>query len=142
MVRGDLAVADLPAAWNDRMRVDLGVDVKDDRHGCLQDIHWSMGAIGYFPTYTLGNLHAAQMWIAIREALPSLDDDLAAGTFDGLLAWLRAHVHAHGRRYRATELCERITGRPLTWEPLVGYLEAKLLPLYGLAAGGPQTPRG
>lgn len=135
LVRGDLAVADLPAAWNDRLRSDLGVDVPDDRRGCLQDIHWSMGAIGYFPTYTLGNLHAAQMWTSIRAAIPTLDDDLAAGRFEGLLGWLRENVHAHGRRFRAPELCERITGKPLSWEPLVGYLEGKLRPLYGLAAG-------
>lgn len=132
LVRGDLAVADLPGAWNERMRTDLGVEVADDRNGCLQDIHWSMGAFGYFPTYTLGNLHAAQMWGAVAEAIPDLDRDLAAGRFGPLLGWLREHVHAHGRRFRAPELCERITGRPLDWRPLVDALSARLRPLYGL----------
>ena len=132
MVRGDLAVADLPGAWNERIRADLGLEVPDDRRGCLQDIHWSMGSIGYFPTYTLGNLHAAQMWEAIRVALPGLDADIAAGRFGGLLGWLRENVHAHGRRYRAPELCRRITGRELSPEPLVRALRAKLGPLYGL----------
>ncbi len=132
MVRGNLAVADLPGAWNERIRDDLGLEVPDDRRGCLQDIHWAMGAIGYFPTYTLGNLHAAQMWEAVRDALPGLDDDLAAGRFGGLLGWLREHVHAHGRRFRAPELCRRITGRELSPEPLVRALREKLGPLYGL----------
>jgi len=132
LLSGDLKVADLPAAWNERMRADLGVEVPDDAHGCLQDIHWSMGAFGYFPTYTLGNLYAAQFWASIREALPALDDDLRRGEFGPLLAWLKENVHAHGRRYTAPELCERMTGRPLSHEPLLRYLEAKVRPIYGL----------
>jgi len=132
MVRGDLPVADLPGAWNERMTADLGVRVPDDRRGCLQDIHWSMGSIGYFPTYTLGNLHAAQMWESIRRDLPEIDDAIARGEFAALLGWLRRNVHGIGRRFLAPELCERITGRALSWEPLVAYLDAKLKPLYGL----------
>lgn len=132
MLRGDLPVAELPAAWSERVRADLGLEVPDHRRGALQDIHWSMGAIGYFPTYTLGNLYAAQLWDAIHGALPSLDDDLRRGEFGGLLAWLRTHVHAHGRRFTAPELCERATGRPLGHEPLLRYLEAKLRPVYGV----------
>ena len=118
--------------WNDRVRADLGLEVPDDRRGCLQDIHWSMGSIGYFPTYTLGNLHAAQMWETIRVALPDLEADIAGGRFGGLLAWLREQVHAHGRRFRAPELCRRITGRDLSPEPLVEALRAKIRPLHGL----------
>jgi carboxypeptidase Taq len=132
MLSGELAVADLPAAWNERMRDDLGLQVPDDARGCLQDIHWSMGAFGYFPTYTLGNLYAAQLWTTIRAALPGLDDDLRRGEFGGLLAWLKENVHAHGRRYTAAELCERITGRRLDHEPLLAYLRAKIEPIYGL----------
>ncbi|HYW14295.1 MAG TPA: carboxypeptidase M32 [Longimicrobium sp.] len=132
MLKGDLAVRDLPGAWNERVRSDLGLQVPDDRQGVLQDIHWSMGAIGYFPTYTLGNLYAAQLWAAIGQALPDLDAQLAAGEFGGLLGWLRTHVHAHGRRYTAPELCQRATGRPLGHEPLLRYLEGKLRPVYGL----------
>jgi carboxypeptidase Taq len=133
MLKGDLSVTDLPAAWNDRMRSDLGLEVPDDRQGVLQDIHWSMGAIGYFPTYTLGNLYAAQLWEGIGAALPDLDAQLARGELGGLLGWLRTNVHMHGRRYTAPVLCERATGRPLSHEPLLRYLEGKLRPVYGLA---------
>lgn len=132
MLTGDLSVADLPGVWNDRVRSDLGLEVPDDKTGVLQDIHWSMGAIGYFPTYTLGNLYAAQLWDAIGAALPDLDDQLARGELGGLLGWLRTNVHAHGRRYTAGELCRRATGRPLSHEPLLRYLEGKLRPVYGL----------
>ncbi|HEX2187694.1 MAG TPA: carboxypeptidase M32, partial [Longimicrobiaceae bacterium] len=110
----------------------LGVEVPDDRRGALQDIHWSMGAIGYFPTYTLGNLYAAQLWETIRAQLPDLDAQIARGDFSALLGWLRENVHRHGRRFHAPELCERITGRPLSPEPLMRYLEGKLKPLYGI----------
>jgi len=129
---GDLAVADIPDYWNTRMREDLGVEVPDDRRGCLQDIHWSMGAMGYFPTYLLGSLHAAQMWEVVRRDLPDLDDSMARGEFAPLTAWLKEHVHGLGRRHRAGELIERISGQPLGAEPFMTYLEAKIRPLYGL----------
>jgi carboxypeptidase Taq len=132
MLSGELPVRDLPAAWNERIRADLGLEVPDDARGCMQDIHWSMGALGYFPTYTLGNLYAAQFWATLRQALPSLDDDLRRGEFGGLLGWLKENVHAHGRRFTAPELCERITGQRLSHEPLLRYLEAKVRPIYGL----------
>jgi carboxypeptidase Taq len=132
LLNGDLAVADLPGAWNERIRADLGLEVPDDRRGCLQDIHWSMGGIGYFPTYTLGNLYAGQLWATLRRALPELDDQLRRGEFAPLLGWLRANVHAHGRRYSAPELCQRITGAPLGHEALMDYLRAKLGEVYAL----------
>ncbi|MBW3572916.1 MAG: carboxypeptidase M32 [Gemmatimonadetes bacterium] len=132
MLRGDLPVPELPGAWNERFRADLGLETPSEREGVLQDIHWSMGAIGYFPTYTLGNLYAAQLWEALRGDLPELDDQLRRGEFGGLLGWLRTHVHAHGRRYTAPELCQRATGRPLSHEPLLRYLENKLRPVYGM----------
>jgi len=132
LIRGDLSVLDLPAFWNERIRKDLGQEVPDDRRGCLQDIHWSGGAIGYFPTYTLGTLYAAQFWEAIREAIPDLDTRMARGEFATLLAWLRENIHAHGRRWRAGELCLRVTGKPLSHEPMMRHLAAKLRPLYGV----------
>src|SRR4029079_11184919 len=92
MLSGDLRVGDLPAAWNERIRADMGLEVPDDARGCMQDIHWSMGSFGYFPTYTLGNLYAAQLWATLRRALPSLDDDLRRGEFGGLLGWLKENV--------------------------------------------------
>ena len=132
LLAGDLTVADLPGAWNDRIRTDLGLEVPDDRRGVLQDVHWSMGAIGYFPTYTLGNLYAAQFWETIASDLPDLDAQVRAGEFEPLLNWLRENIHVHGMRYRATTLCERVTGRPLSHEPLLRYLQGKLTPLYAL----------
>ncbi|HEX2204110.1 MAG TPA: carboxypeptidase M32 [Longimicrobium sp.] len=132
LLSGDLPVADLPGAWSERIRADLGLEVPSHAKGSMQDIHWSMGAFGYFPTYTLGNIYAGQFWGAIREALPDLDDQLRRGEFGALLGWLREHVFAHGRRFTAPELCERITGRPLSHEPLLRYLEAKIRPIYGI----------
>jgi len=132
LLRGDLPVRDVPGVWNERMRADLGVEVPDDARGALQDIHWALGAMAYFPTYTLGNLYAAQLWETIREQLPGLDAQISGGDFAGLLGWLRENVHRHGRRYHAPELCRRVTGRPLSPEPLLRYLEGKLRPLYGL----------
>jgi carboxypeptidase Taq len=134
MLRGDLAVSDLPGAWNERMKRDLGLDVPDDSRGCLQDVHWSMGSIGYFPTYTLGNLYAGQTWETVRAEIPDLDEQMAAGEFSILLSWLREKIHRHGRRYPPAELCWRLTGNPLGHEPLIRYLEDKLRPIYGTGA--------
>ena len=127
MLAGDLAVADLPGAWNERIRADLGLEVPDDRRGCLQDIHWSMGAVGYFPTYTLGNLYAAQLWEAASRELTGLDEAISRGEFGGLLGWLREKVHRHGRRYSAAELCRRATGSELSAEPFFRDLRGKLV---------------
>lgn len=132
MLSGGLPVAELPAAWNERMLSDLGIAVPDDRRGCLQDVHWSGGLIGYFPTYTLGNLYAAQFWQAMRSDLPDAGAQIRRGEFGELLGWLRSHIHRHGRRFTAAELCERATGAPLSPEPLVGYLERKLQRVYEL----------
>jgi len=132
LLRGEISVADVPAWWNERIKKDLGLDVPDDARGCLQDIHWSMGAIGYFPTYTLGSLMAAQMWEAITRDDPGMEEKVRRGEFADLLSWLRERVHAHGRRYTAKELCERVTGAPLGHGALMKYLEAKLPPLYGI----------
>jgi carboxypeptidase Taq len=132
LLAGDLKVEDLPGEWNARIRSDLGLEVPDDRRGCLQDVHWSMAAIGYFPTYTLGNLYAAQFWARIREQLPNLDEEISVGEFGGLLGWLRQEIHRHGRRYTAPELCRMVSGKPLSALPFMQYLEGKLRPLYGV----------
>ncbi len=132
LIRGDLSVADLPGAWNEQYRKLLGVTVPDDRRGCLQDVHWSFGLIGYFPTYSLGNLYAAQMWEAINERIPDLDAQMSRGEFGALLAWLRENIHRHGRRYTAGELCERSTGKPLSADPLMRHLERRVKPAYGM----------
>jgi len=131
LISGALPVADLPGEWNRRFKASFGLDVPDDAHGCLQDVHWSFGLIGYFPTYTLGNLYAAQFWEAINRDIPALDAQIRSGDFSSLLGWLRNHIHQHGRRYSASELCKRATGAALSPEPLMRNLEGKLRPLYG-----------
>ena len=104
LIEGRLEVADLPAAWNEAFTALLGVTPPDDARGCLQDIHWHDGAFGYFPSYTLGAMAAAQLMKAARLATPGLDDALAEGDFAPLLGWLRRNVHAHGARlYVCTE---------------------------------------
>lgn len=132
LLAGDLEARELPAQWN-RLYADyLGVTVPDDRRGCLQDVHWSCGLFGYFPTYTLGNLYAAQFAAAARHALGDLDAMLARGEFAPLLGWLRQHVHRHGRRFEPGELCRLATGAPLSSQPFLDYLEAKFAAVYGL----------
>lgn len=132
IVSGDLAVKDVPGEWNERFERLMGVKVPDDAHGCLQDVHWSFGLFGYFPTYTLGNLYAAQFFEKIRAETPDLDARIAKGDIRCVLDWMREHVHVHGRRWSAAELCEKATGKALSAEPLMAYLEGKLRPVYGI----------
>ncbi|HVZ94309.1 MAG TPA: carboxypeptidase M32 [Phycisphaerales bacterium] len=131
MLRGDLSCRDLPGVWNARIKSDLGLKVPDDRRGCLQDIHWSMGALGYFPTYTFGNLFAAQFWEAIGRDIKNRDARMAKGDYAPILQWLREKIHRHGRMYSANELCERATGKPLTHAALIRHLTAKVENVYG-----------
>jgi carboxypeptidase Taq len=126
LMEGTLAVDDLPRAWNEGMERLLGVEVPDDAHGVLQDVHWGVGLIGYFPTYSLGNLMAAQLWEALRADLPDIDDQLERGDFAPLKEWLRERVHRHGRKLTPHELLARATGQELAVEPFVSYLRAKL----------------
>ncbi|MDF1870578.1 MAG: carboxypeptidase M32 [Phycisphaerales bacterium] len=132
MLRGELAIKDLPEAWNTKFKDFLGLDVPNDATGCLQDVHWSFGLVGYFPTYTLGNLNAAQMWETINEQIPDLDSQIASGEFSALLSWTRENIHQHGRRYTASENIERATGKPLGADPLMRHLESRVRPAYGL----------
>ena len=132
LMKGDLSVDDLPDAWNAKYREYLGIEVPDDAKGCMQDVHWSMCAMGYFPTYTLGNLYCAQFFEKAMSDMPDLHDQFEQGEFSGLLNWLRTHIHHHGQRYRAAELCEHVTGRPLDSTALVKHLNDKLRPLYGV----------
>jgi carboxypeptidase Taq len=126
LLDGDLAVADLPAAWRAKMQHYLGVVPETDRDGVLQDVHWSCGDIGYFPTYTLGNIYAAQLMAAAEATLGPIDALLAAGEFGTLLGWLRLHVHGVGQTYRAPALIEVATGRASTSAPLLRHLERKI----------------
>ncbi len=132
LISGQLRIADLPREWNAKYKSYLGIDVPDDRRGCLQDVHWSFGLIGYFPTYTLGNLYAAQMWEAIGRAMPDIPQRIERGEFRPLLDWLRENIHQHGRRYRAADLCRRSTGAELSADPLIRHLESRLIPNYAV----------
>jgi carboxypeptidase Taq len=135
LLTGDLAVSDLPGAWNERFTALFGLQVPDDARGCLQDIHWSFGGLGYFPTYTLGNLYAAQFMDAAKQQLgsESLDEEMSRGDFSRLKEWLTSNIHRHGQRFRAAELCQRVTGSPLSSEPFLRYLKEKCADLYGVS---------
>jgi carboxypeptidase Taq len=127
LIEGRLEVKDLPAAWNEATHRLLGLEVPDVLHGVLQDIHWGAGMIGYFPTYTLGNLMAAQLWRALVDDLPEIEAEIAAGRFAPLREWLREHVHRHGRKFDSRELLRRTTGEELRVEPWLDYLQRKLV---------------
>ena len=126
LLSGDLPVDELPATWNLRMLEYLGVEVPDDAHGCLQDVHWSQGGFGYFPTYSLGNLNASALLASARSSIPDLDCSIEHGDFSAMLAWLRQHVHQHGKRYPARELMRRATGDEVSIDPLIAHLAAKV----------------
>ena len=127
MIAGDLAVADLPGAWNDGMKDLLGVTPPDDAQGCLQDIHWPGGAWGYFPTYTLGAMAAAQLFDAACEAQPDIRPGIARGDFAPLVGWLRANVHTHGSRIEADALLTQATGRPLSVDAFKQHIQRRYL---------------
>ncbi len=131
MIAGRIAVKDLPEAWNERMVSWLGVRPESDSEGVLQDIHWSLGAIGYFPTYALGNLMSVQLFEAARRDLGDLEGPISRGDFAPLLGWLRTNVHQWGRRRSADEILRSATGSPLSAEPWMAYARAKFGDLYG-----------
>jgi carboxypeptidase Taq len=126
LIEGDLEVRDVPAYWNESFEKLFGLKVPDHARGCLQDIHWSMGGFGYFPTYTLGNLNAAQLMRTAEREVSGLSADLAAGRYAGLLAWLRKQIHSQGMRLRPLELMREATGRNVTPEAHLAHLQAKV----------------
>ena len=132
LVEGTIAVKDLPEIWTARMQDYLGVTPPDDATGMLQDIHWSAGLFGYFATYTLGNLIAAQLWETFGTIEPDRDNQIGRGEFAPLLSWLRAELHEHGRTYRPQELVTRMTGSPIDATPYLNYLETKYGAVYGM----------
>ncbi|NOE25804.1 carboxypeptidase M32 [Ruegeria sp. HKCCD6157] len=132
LMAGDLQVSELEAAWNDRFKADFGYAVDKPSNGCLQDVHWSVGLFGYFPTYSLGNVYAGCLYQALRGAVPELDAQLAEGDTTGATAWLREHVQQHGGLYAPREIIQRASGVEPGPEPLLDYLEQKFSGLYGL----------
>jgi carboxypeptidase Taq len=131
LLTGDLRVADVASEWNKRFREYFGIEVDKDANGCLQDVHWSLGLMGYFPTYTLGNLHSAQFFVQAQKDIPDLSTQFEKGDFSGLLGWLRSNIHCHGMCYRADALAEKVTGKPLSHKPLVDYMNKKYGEIYG-----------
>ncbi|MDQ8203540.1 carboxypeptidase M32 [Pelagicoccus sp. SDUM812003] len=127
---GELSVNELPEYWNTQYQELLGITPANDAEGVLQDVHWSGGAFGYFPSYCLGNMLAAQLWYTALEQLPGLEDDFARGEFKRLLDWLGQAVHRHGARYHLLELSKKATGSSLSPKFLIRYLKERYLPLY------------
>lgn len=124
---GELAIADLPDAWGEGMQRLLGIRPPDDRDGCMQDVHWTDGAFGYFPSYTLGAIAAQQLFSAAKQAVPEIDEQIAAGNFAGLMAWLRQHVHARGSSVTADEILTDATGQSFDADAFLAHLRARYL---------------
>ncbi len=132
LIEGTLETEEIPARWNELYNKYLGVMPPDDKTGALQDVHWSHGSFGYFPTYTLGSFYAAQFYAQAQKDIPGLLEQIRKGQFKPLLEWLREKVHTHGRRYTSEELCERITGKKLDAACFMSYAEEKFGRVYDL----------
>ncbi len=136
LINGRMEVADIPAVWNNMMQELLGVVPASDAEGCLQDIHWSFGGFGYFPSYTLGKLYAAMFFEQMEQEIPGLRDDVGAGRFDRILGWLRENIHHWGKVKTASELVADVCGRPLSEDAFLRYITAKVELVYGLEPQG------
>ncbi len=132
IIEGKVALRDLPAVWNARMKDYLGVTAPDDAHGVLQDIHWSLGYLGYFATYSLGNIMACQIWEKALAAIPDLYAQFERGEFMSLREWLRVNLHTHGRKFMPQETLQKAVGESLNIEPYVRYLKTKFGEIYGV----------
>jgi len=132
LMEGKLQAKDLPEIWNSHMQEYLGITPPDDSSGVLQDVHWSGGMIGYFPTYALGNLISAQWWEKLVADRPNIPEEIAAGNFATVLAWLRENVHRYASRYDPQDLVQKVTGSRITPEPYLRYLEQKYSQIYHL----------
>ena len=132
LLEDSLQVKDLPDAWNERMHSYLGLTPPNDADGVLQDVHWSSGLIGYFPTYALGNLISAQLWEKMHSDMPDLDDKIGQGSFIEMLDWLRLNIHSQGAKYEPQELIKKITGSKINAKPYVDYLTKKYQEIYGI----------
>jgi carboxypeptidase Taq len=132
LIEGRLPISDLPEVWNSRFKEAFGLTVPNDALGVLQDVHWSAGLIGYFPTYALGNLIAGQLWERVHTDIPDIDEQITAGELAALRAWLGEHVHRHGAKFGVSELLPRIVGGSLLVAPYASYLKSKLGDVYGV----------
>lgn len=125
LIEGNLSVSDVPDVWNQKMQEYLGITPSSHSKGCLQDVHWAMGGIGYFPSYTLGNLLAAQLFTQIQKTFPSWNERIAKGDFTFLCTWLKESIHCHGKLYTAEEIIQKVTKKPLGTEDYIAYLTQK-----------------
>lgn len=132
ILTGKLAVRDLPEAWNAKMKAYLGLTPKNDALGCLQDVHWSMGSVGYFPTYSMGNLLSYQIWAALQKDVPNTDALMSEGKFAPIFGWLREKIYLQGKRYTPKDLVKRVTGKPIGAEDWVAGITRKYSALYGV----------
>lgn len=133
MISGEIPLKDLPEVWNSRFHEYLGLDIPNDSLGILQDIHWSMGLIGYFPTYSLGNIISCQIWEKVLDAIPDLYEQFERGQFMALREWLRENLHKHGRKFTPKETLQKVTGKAeINVEPYLRYLKTKFSEIYGL----------
>lgn len=130
LLEGSIEAKDIPSLWNQKMKDFLGVDVPSNSQGCLQDIHWSDGLVGYFPTYVLGNLIASDLWTLIEKDLPNLESDHERGNFQPLLDWLIEKVYSQASRYQPQVLLKKLTGQPIRVTPFVNYLQKKYSSIY------------
>lgn len=130
LIEGSLATRDLPEVWNSKMKEYLGITPENDSVGVLQDVHWSGGMIGYFPTYALGNLISAQLWHKMTSDHPGIPEQMATGHFETILGWLRENIHQHGSRYDSMDLVQRVTGERLNADYYIEYLTGKYKEIY------------
>ena len=130
LLEGSLHAADIPAFWNEHYKKYLGINVPDDKRGCLQDVHWSHGSFGYFATYSIGSLYAAQLYAAIGRTYPQLETDIANGNNVTILTWLRQHIHKYGRYYASGEICRQATGEELNSQYFIDYATKKYSDIY------------
>ena len=132
LMEGTIEVDNLDTIWNEKYAEYMGIDIQHDNEGILQDIHWSHGSIGYFPTYSLGSFYAAQFFAKAKQDIPTLEEEMAAGNNDNLLQWLRQNIHQHGRYYTPDELCEKITGEKLNFGYFMAYAKNKFGAIYDI----------
>jgi carboxypeptidase Taq len=130
LIEGSITTKDIPVYWNELYQQYLGVRVPDDKSGCLQDVHWSHGSFGYFATYSLGSLYAAQLYAAISEENASLEKEIAAGNNNTVLHWLQKNIYPYGRYYTSEELCKKATGQTLNSTHFINYATKKYAAIY------------
>ena len=132
LIEGSIEVNDLEEVWNEKYQTYLGVSASKPTEGVLQDIHWSHGSLGYFPTYSIGSFYAAQFYAAAKKEIPKLEDQLKRGDVSTFLKLMRKHIHQHGKVYSAEQLCENFTGEKLNINHFVKYAKEKYAGIYGI----------